>query len=233
MMEIDSIRKKLEAKLTPARYEHTLSVSFTCMALAMRYGYDLEKAELAGLLHDCAKRYDDPKIIKKCEKHGIVLTDSELRSPAVIHAKLGAFLAERKFGVSDPEILSAIACHTTGKPQMGLLDKILYVADYIEPRRDKAPGLADMRRLAFEDLDEALYQILKGTLAYLEQSGHFADEMTQKAFESCEELRRKKEEALAGNDDTKGKEDASADDGSKGINKNSRKGHRRKKRRKH
>ncbi|MFQ9209852.1 MAG: bis(5'-nucleosyl)-tetraphosphatase (symmetrical) YqeK [Clostridium fessum] len=78
----------------------------------------------------------------------------------MIHAKLGAWMAEHKYGITDPEVLSAIACHTTGKPAMSLLDKILYVADYIEPRRDKAPNLPKLRRLAFEDLDEALYQIL-------------------------------------------------------------------------
>lgn len=188
--EIFKIRKHLSARLTPARYEHTLSVSFTCMALAMKYGFDLEKAELAGLLHDCAKRYDDETIIRKCAKHDVELTESELRAPAVIHARLGAWMAEHKYGITDPEILSAIACHTTGKPAMGLLDKILYVSDYIEPRRDKAPNLPAMRRLAFEDLDEALYQILSGTLAYLEQSGGCADEMTRRAFEDLEERRR-------------------------------------------
>lgn len=191
-IEILQIRKHLKKKLNPMRYEHTLSVSFTCMALAMRYGCDLEKAELAGLLHDCAKRYDDETIIQKCAKCGVELTESELKAPAVIHAKLGAWMAEHKYGIDDPEILSAIACHTTGKPDMGLLDKILYIADYIEPRRDKAPNLPAMRRLAFEDLDEALYQILSGTLGYLAKSGGSADEMTQKAFSYCEALRNKK-----------------------------------------
>ena len=116
------------------RYEHTLGVSYTCMALAMRYSANLDQAEMAGLLHDCAKRYDDATIICKCQEHGIELTEGELRAPAVIHAKLGAWMAEHKYGITDPEVLSAIACHTTGKPAMSLLDKILYVADYIEPR---------------------------------------------------------------------------------------------------
>ena len=124
------------------RYEHTLGVSYTCMALAMRYSANLDQAEMAGLLHDCAKRYDDATIICKCQEHGIELTEGELRAPAVIHAKLGAWMAEHKYGITDPEVLSAIACHTTGKPAMSLLDKILYVADYIEPRRDKAPNLS-------------------------------------------------------------------------------------------
>ena len=181
--EIITIREHLKKKLSPGRFEHTMGVSYTCIALAMKHGCDLDKAEMAGLLHDCAKRYDDMTIIQKCEKKGISLTEGELRAPAVIHAKLGAWMAENKYGITDAEILSAIACHTTGKPEMSLLDKIVYVADYIEPRREKAPNLPEMRKLAFEDLEEALYQIMQGTLTYLEASGVQADVMTQKAYD--------------------------------------------------
>lgn len=195
--QIFEIREHLRSKLHPMRYEHTLGVSFTCMALAMRYGYDLDKAEMAGLLHDCAKRYDDTVIIRKCEKKGIELTEGERMAPATIHAKLGAYLAEHKYGVTDPEILNAIACHTTGKPGMGLLDKILYVADYIEPRRDRAPQLPEMRRLAFEDLDEALFQIMEGILDYLSASGTYIDEMTRNAYEYYRELRSCREQEAA------------------------------------
>ena len=187
---ITQIRKHLKKKLTPMRFEHTLGVSYTCMALAMKYGADLDKAEMAGLLHDCAKRYDDATIIRKCQERGVELSDSELRAPAVIHAKLGAWMAEHKYGITDPEILSAIACHTTGKPAMSLLDKILYVADYIEPRRDKAPNLPQMRRLAFEDLDEALYQILDSTRNYLKKNDAAEDDTTEKTWEYYSELRK-------------------------------------------
>ncbi len=176
---ITQIRKHLKKKLTPMRYEHTLGVSYTCMSLAMRYGANLDQAEMAGLLHDCAKRYDDATIIRKCQERGIELTEGELRAPAVIHAKLGAWMAEHKYGITDSEILSAIACHTTGKPAMSLLDKILYVADYIEPRRDKASNLPKMRRLAFEDLDEALYQILDSTRDYLKKTNTAEDDTTE------------------------------------------------------
>ena len=179
---ITEIRKHLKKKLNPMRYEHTLGVSYTCMALAMRYSANLDQAEMAGLLHDCAKRYDDEAIICKCQEHGIELTEGELRAPAVIHAKLGAWMAEHKYGITDPEVLSAIACHTTGKPAMSLLDKILYVADYIEPRRDKAPNLPKLRRLAFEDLDECMYQILKDTLSYLAENPNEVDAATKDAY---------------------------------------------------
>lgn len=180
---IITYRKQLESRLDPMRYEHSLSVSFTCAALAMRYGYDLHKAELAGLLHDCAKRFSDTVLIVKCKKHDIPLTKDELQAPSVVHAKYGAWLAEYKFGIQDEEILSAIRCHTTGKPAMGMLDKILYVADFIEPRRDKAGNLPEMRYLAFQDLDQAVYALLSSTLSYLEKKGGNVDQMTRQAFD--------------------------------------------------
>lgn len=185
-----TIRKQLESKLDPMRYEHSVSVSYTCMALAMRYGYDLQKAELAGILHDCAKRYSDTVLIDKCKKHEIALTEDELRAPAVIHAKYGAWMAENKFGIRDEEILSAIRCHTTGKAGMGLLDKILYIADYIEPRRNKASNLPQMRYLAFQDLDETMFQILESTLQYLEKKGGNVDSMTRQAYAYFKERRK-------------------------------------------
>ncbi len=233
--EFVKIREHLKGKLHPMRYEHTLGVSYTCIALAMRYGYDLQKAELAGLLHDCAKRYDEAAIIKKCRNKGIELTENELKAPATIHAKLGAWMAKQKYGIDDPEILQAIACHTTGKPAMGLLDKILYVADYIEPRRDRAPRLPEMRKLAFEDLDEALYQIMKGILGYLDESGAYIDDMTRVAFEYCDaERMRRMEEAVAETGPLADlKEEISQNDTGKQNGKNCRKSTGRQKRRRY
>ncbi len=170
------------------RYEHTLGVSYTAMALAMRYGQDLDQAELAGLLHDCAKYFNDEEIIKKCRKHGIEVSEAELRAPAVLHAKYGAWLAKNRYGVSDPEILSAIRWHTTGRANMTTLDKIIYVADYIEPRRDKAPDLPRLRALAFEDLDQTMYEMLDGTLRYLREKGGDVDPMTNEAYDYFKKL---------------------------------------------
>lgn len=186
--QIITFRKQLKSKLDPMRYEHSLSVSFLCVGLAMRYGYDIGKAELAGLMHDCAKRFTDNELIARCQKHGLELTQEEQKVPAVIHAKYGAWLAKNKFGIRDEEILSAIACHTTGKPGMGMLDKILYIADYIEPRRDKASNLPRMRYLAFQDLDLAMYEILAGSLEYLEKKGSVTDPMTQDAYQYFDRL---------------------------------------------
>ena len=106
--QIMMLRSKLKTKLDPMRYEHSLSVSFTCMNLAMRYGYDIDKAELAGLMHDCGKRFTDEIILKKCISHKILVTDAEQKALPVLHAKYGAWLAENKYGIEDPEPLPVI-----------------------------------------------------------------------------------------------------------------------------
>lgn len=177
------IRKKMKKKLTKERYVHTMGVANTCTALAMSIGADLDTAYLAGLLHDCAKCIPDDEKISKCEKHGIPITEIERNSPYLLHAKLGAYIAQTKFGVENEEILSAICCHTTGKPEMTDLEMILFVADYIEPGRNKAEHLTEIRKMAFCDLRHAVYMILKDTLDYLKRKGNPIDDMTEKTFE--------------------------------------------------
>ena len=191
-----NLRNDLKEKLSPQRYEHTISVSFICTALAMRYDADLEKSELAGLLHDCAKYYGDGNIIKKCEKQNIFLTSDELKAPVVLHAKYGAWLAEHKYGIEDQEVIDAIRRHTTGRPDMSLLEKIVFTADYIEPRRDKAADLPVVRSVAFIDLDECVYIILKGTLEYLEGKGYFVDSMSVQAYDYYKKIHEMKKGEL-------------------------------------
>ncbi len=183
MYNILKMKKTLKKYLDAGRYEHTEGVMYTAAALAMRYGEDMEKAQVAGLLHDCAKCIPDAKKMKLCLKNGIPMTEAEQKSPFLLHAKLGAFIAKDKYGIEDEEILEAIACHTTGKPGMSQLDKIIFISDYIEPMRTKAPDLADVRRLAFEDIDLALFKILSDTLAYLKNSPKSIDSMTMRAYE--------------------------------------------------
>ena len=166
-------RRKLKKILKPERYEHSLSVSFTCVCLAMRYGVDLNKAEVAGLVHDCAKQFSDEELIKLCKKEKVELTDDMLKAPQVIHSVFGAVYARKEFGIEDEDILSAIYYHTLGKPNMSLLEAIVFTADYIEARRYKASRLTEIRRLAFEDLDRAVYEINHDTITYLEESGGF------------------------------------------------------------
>ena len=180
---IKDLKKELKKEMDDSRFEHTLGVMYTCGALAMRYGYDLEKAMLAGLMHDCAKCMPNAKKLKAAEKNHLEITDLERKNPFMLHAKLGAFLAKKKYDIEDREILYAIRWHTTGRPDMTMLDKIVYIADYIEPKRDKAPNLHEIRQLAFLDLDKALLRILEDTLGYLGDSTDHIDSMTKKTYD--------------------------------------------------
>lgn len=164
------IKKTLKKELDKDRYEHTLGVMYTSACLAMANGYDMEKAQLAGLLHDCAKCIPNEKKLKICAKNNIPVTQVEKDNPFLLHAKVGAFLARVLYEVEDEEILHAISVHTTGAPAMNTLDKIVFIADYIEPKRDKAANLKEIRKTAFEDLDEALKMILCDTIHYLNGS---------------------------------------------------------------
>lgn len=186
--DIDLYKKKLQKKLDTDRYEHTLGVAYTAASLAMRYKFDVNKAMLAGLLHDNAKCISYEKKIQMCEKYNIHLSDVEKENPALLHAKLGAFLAMHKYKVADKDIISAILYHTTGRPNMSLLEKIIYVADYIEPMRYKARNLDEIRELAFVDLDLALVKILGDTLEYLKSINGSIDPLTRKTYKFYTEL---------------------------------------------
>jgi len=168
-MDVAEIQKCLKKKLSEHRYVHTLGVQYTGICLAMKYSCDLKSAELAGLLHDCAKYMDAEKLLKTCKKNNIEISEAEQKSPYLLHGKVGALFASKKYGVEDEDILNAIRFHTTGRPDMTLLEKIIFVADYIEPGRNNAPNLDEIRKLSFENLDEAVYVILKQTLMYLKK----------------------------------------------------------------
>ena len=170
MADYDFIKmqKKLSKYLDEDRFEHTLGVMFTCASLALVHGYDLKDAQAAGLLHDSAKCIPNKKKLKMCAEHNIPVTPFEKEHPFLLHAKLGANVARAKYGITDEEILSSITFHTTGKPEMSTLEKNVYIADYIEPARNKAPNLTEVHKLAFEDLDECMYAILRDTLTYLD-----------------------------------------------------------------
>lgn len=157
----------LEKELPKKRYLHTIGVADVASCLSMRYGEDMKKARLAGLLHDCAKCLPDQEIYECSRQAGIEISEVEKRQPFLLHAKLGAFYARTRFGIVDDEILTAITYHTTGRPNMSRLEKIIFLADYIEPGRKEIPGLLRIRELAFYDLDQAVYLTLENTLSYL------------------------------------------------------------------
>lgn len=177
------IRKALEKSQDDKRYEHTIGVAYTAASLAMRYEGDVKKAEIAGLLHDCAKCIDNDKKLAMCQKYNINVNEFERRNPFLLHAKLGSFLAMKKFNITDKDIINAILNHTTGRPEMSLLEKIIYVADYIEPNRMQAPNLKEIRKLAFIDLDQTVLKIMGDTLHYLKSVNNEIDPMTQKSYD--------------------------------------------------
>lgn len=181
--EMQKIQKELSKELDSKRFEHTLGVAYTAACMAMRYGYDINKAYLAGLLHDCAKCMSHEERMNYCKKHKLEVSEFEKKNPALLHAKVGAELCRRRYDVEDEEIASAVRYHTTGRPDMTLLEKIIFIADYLEPHRNDAENLPIVRRQVFEDLDLTLRTILKDTLEYLEGSDKVIDPMTLKTYE--------------------------------------------------
>ena len=165
------------------RYQHTLGVANTSACLAMCHGADMNKAYIAGLLHDCAKCVPDDVKIAECEQFGLPISDIEFESPYLLHSKLGAYYAAHKYNVEDDEICSAIQWHTTGKPAMTLLEKIVFIADYIEPNRREIPGLSKIRQIVFQNIDQAICLSSERTIRYLEDNGNKIDPMTIKTYE--------------------------------------------------
>ena len=154
--KITKIQEQIQLELDKSRYEHTQGVMYTAAALAMRYGEDINKAMLAGLLHDCAKCIPAEEKLRMCEENHLQISDVERANPSLLHAKLGAFLAKTKYKIEDYDILKAIESHTTGRPDMSLLEKIIYIADYIEPNRREIPGLSKIRQIVFQNIDQAI-----------------------------------------------------------------------------
>ncbi|CDB90367.1 MAG: bis(5'-nucleosyl)-tetraphosphatase (symmetrical) YqeK [Christensenellales bacterium] len=196
--EYNKIKEKLSKKLSVKRFDHTIGVSYTAAAMAMRYGLNVDRAAMAGLLHDCAKYMTDDELIEKCTKYGIECSETELRNGYLLHAKLGAYLSKEKYGIEDEEICSAVRYHTTGKPAMSVLEAIVFTADYIEPGRKVLSNFKLIRSMAFVDLDEAVYLILKNTLSYLndekeaEQSQKEIDKHSVEAYKYYKKIHDEK-----------------------------------------
>ncbi len=177
------LRKQLEKELTPDRFDHTLGVAYTAASMAFVHGADVEKALISGFLHDCAKCMSHEEQVKICEKNKIELTEVERKNHSLLHAKVGVYLARTKYDVYDTEILNAIRWHTTGREDMSLLDKIVYIADFIEPNRKPLEDMAEIRQEAFTDLDRCLAHILHNSVIYLKTIGKEVDEATTLAYE--------------------------------------------------
>jgi predicted HD superfamily hydrolase involved in NAD metabolism len=175
--------EKLKTKLSEKRFEHSVGVEYTAGSLAFVHGVDVEKALVAGLLHDCAKYLSAEKKISRCKKYNLPISKCERENPELLHAKLSAVYAKEKYGVKDEDILSAITWHTTGKPKMSKLDKIIYIADYIEPNRNLLPEIDIIRQEAYTDLDKCLLHILRNCVNYLDGRGAVTDPTTRETYE--------------------------------------------------
>lgn len=181
---IDLIKADLKEKLPKKRYEHTLGVAYTAAALAMCYGEDILKAELAGILHDVAKAKKSSELKDDMKGYIDPYTDGDYvaliadKAPQILHAVYAPYLAKKDYRIEDKDILSAIRWHTTGKKDMTMLEKIVFVADYIEPNRKKLPDLDRIRTLSFHDISEAVKVIAKSTIEYLGSQGMYIDKFT-------------------------------------------------------
>ncbi|TKC19986.1 bis(5'-nucleosyl)-tetraphosphatase (symmetrical) YqeK [Robertmurraya kyonggiensis] len=164
-MERKEALEIVKAQLTEHRYVHTVGVMETAIELAKQYGADEKKAELAAIFHDYAK-------FRPKEEMKQVIVEQKMPSELLEyngelwHAPVGAFLVEKEVGITDSEILDAIKYHTSGRPGMTLLEKVIYLADYIEPGRH-FPGVEEVRELAKEDLDTALIKSVQNTILFL------------------------------------------------------------------
>ena len=156
--------------LKPKRMPHVLGTEQEAIRLARRYGADETDARIAALLHDCTKKLDMEQQLALCRRYDIRLDELEQHALKLLHAKTGAAVARDIFGVKDA-VYEAIRWHTTGKPDMTLLEKVIYLADYIEPNRD-FPGVDELRRAVYDDLDKGLLMGLSDTIDEMERMGN-------------------------------------------------------------
>lgn len=179
-MEIEKVKEYLKNALTDKRYKHSISVAETAKKLAIQYEVDLEKAYLAGLLHDIAKEKSVEEMIRFIELEGIVVRDKATN--AVLHAPASVYLCKTIMHIEDEDILNACRYHTTGRAGMSLLEKIIFLADYIEPLR-VFPGVEKVREIANRNLDLALVQALGATINKLKVTNKLIDQDSLEALD--------------------------------------------------
>lgn len=163
---IERIEDHLKKHQEKGRYRHTLGVVKAACSLARRYGVSEEKAKVAALLHDYAKDFTEQELKNYIEIHNIKVDQSLYETYQLLHGVVGAHIAKTKYQIKDPEILLAIRYHTTGRPSMTPLEKIIYLSDFIEESRDY-PEVQSLRELAYENLDSAMLQGFNNTVKYL------------------------------------------------------------------
>lgn len=163
--------EELKKDIGTERYNHSINVMNTSVELAKLYNCSIEEAKIAGLLHDCGKFQDRRKILKMVDEFDIILDNVMEKNTALAHGPLGVFIAKTKYNISNPDILNAIRYHTTGRENMNLLEKIVFIADLIEPSRD-FQGVEEIRKLAYEDLDESIILALDKNIKFVIKKGN-------------------------------------------------------------
>ena len=169
-LPMDQLERVVVSLLNPNRVAHVLGCRDTAVRMARHWGADETDAARAGILHDITKAIDGPLQLTLCAAYGKILSDFSRKYPKTLHALTGSLVAERIFGENE-NVVSAICHHTTGRADMTTLEKIIYVADYMEPNRN-FPGVEKLRELAFTDLDGALKLGLEMTLEHLKRQGN-------------------------------------------------------------
>ncbi|QCX34760.1 HD domain-containing protein [Caloramator sp. E03] len=153
--------------LTFDRFIHSLGVEKEAIKLGERYGVDINKCRIAAIVHDCQKDLSDEELIKKAMEYKIDVDKIQLKSPQLLHGPVGALYSKEKFEIEDEEIINAVYYHTTGRENMSLLEKIIYIADIIEENRKYFPQLESIRHEAYKDLDNALIMSADSTITYV------------------------------------------------------------------
>lgn len=181
-LSAEEIREFVRNKTDKKRYKHSVATANEALSLARRYGADEDKAYIAGLLHDIAKGLEADDLINIVNQSGLEVDEYELKNPELMHGKAGAAIACKELGICDEEILSAIRWHTTGRENMPLLEKIIYIADIIEPGRD-FDETDTLRRAAYYDIDSAMLQGLEHVMRFVKIKGFSLHPKSMEAYE--------------------------------------------------
>lgn len=180
MLTIEEINTYLRENLKESRYNHTLGVVKTAKELAKINNISEERAEIAALSHDVAKNLSNEEMLKIIDDNNIILSEVEKKNPNLWHSIIAPIVARERLKIEDEEILDAIRYHTTGKENMSVLTKIIYIADMIEPGRS-FDTLEEIRKATYEDLDKGVYMGLNGSLSFLLKKNLLIDDNTIKA----------------------------------------------------
>ncbi|HHT64393.1 MAG: bis(5'-nucleosyl)-tetraphosphatase (symmetrical) YqeK [Bacillota bacterium] len=182
----------LKNSMTAERWLHSLGVAETAKKMAEFWGADPEKAWLAGIFHDYARELPYRQLMEIAQENGLDILDEERDNPVVLHAPVGAFLVKKDFSITDGEILSAISKHTVGGECLTLLDKIIFLADMVEPSRNW-PGVDKLRAKVYQDLDQTMAEAIEGTIEYLQEKGCKVHPVTLKAWHQIKERETNRE----------------------------------------